>query len=153
MRLWRIAGRKWAEDTSCDGARLYGGRWNPIGVPAFYAAVTPELAALEKRVHLSRGRTHPPLKLVAVDLPDDPDLVFQPAITDLPPYWADRTNFADAQEFGRNWLLGAKQLILLVPSVILPEARNAVVNPLHPRYAELQLTVIRDFSFDERLFH
>ncbi|GIZ53656.1 RES family NAD+ phosphorylase [Noviherbaspirillum aridicola] len=153
MRLWRIAARKWAEDKSCDGARLHGGRWNPAGVAAFYAALTPELAALEKRVHLSRAQAHPPLKLVAVDLPDDRRLPYKPALNDLPPNWADMTNFAGAQEFGGRWLLGGRQLIMLVPSVILPEAFNAVVNPLHPRYAEMKLTVVRDFAFDARLFH
>ena len=86
MRLWRITLEKWALDKKCDGARTQGGRWNPVGLPAFYAGVTPEICALEKFVHLA-GVAHPPFKLVAIDIPDGIDLVYTPAYVDLPADW------------------------------------------------------------------
>src|SRR5438067_9482596 len=88
LRLWRITTRKWALDTLCEGARLYGGRWNPIAWPVMYAGATIEICALEKFVHLG-GAAHPPLVLVSIDVPDDEALVYRPPLADLPPDWAD----------------------------------------------------------------
>lgn len=151
MRLWRIAARPWALDTSCEGARVHGARWNPPGWAAMYGGATIEICALEKFVHLA-GVPPPPLSLVSIDLPDDPDLLLQPQMSALPSDWAELPAPASTQEFGRRWLRSAKQLALLLPSAIVPEARVAMINPMHPRYREVRLKLVRDFSFDARLF-
>lgn len=149
MRLWRITTKKWALDKLCDGARLYGGRWNPSGHPVLYAGSTIEICALEKFVHLA-GALHPPLVLVAIDVPDA--MVIQPALTDLPIGWADLPASGGAQEFGRRWLQSNTELVMLVPSAIIPESSNALINPTHPAYAGVQLNIVRDFTFDARMF-
>lgn len=151
MRLWRITTRKWALDTLCEGARLYGGRWNPIAWPVMYAGATIEICALEKFVHLA-GSSHPPLVLVSIDAPDDASLVYRPSMAELPPDWADLPAPANTQEFGRRWIESASGLILFVPSAIIPESRNAVLNPRHPAYRDIQLEIVRDFAFDARMF-
>lgn len=151
MRLWRIAARKWALDTACDGARLYGGRWNPPGTPLMYAGTTIEICALEKFVHLA-GVTAPPLVLVAIDVPDEPTLVHRPAIADLPAGWSDLPISSAAQAFGRDWVDAGKHLMMLLPSAIIPEARNAVLNPQHPAFQQIELSLVRDFTFDSRMF-
>ena len=151
MRLWRIATRQWALDTSCDGARQYGGRWNPVGTPALYAGTSIELCALEKFVHLA-GAAHPPLVLVAVDLPDDAVIHPPPPVSALPPDWADLPAPASTQEYGRRWLDSGSALAMLLPSAIIPESNNALVNPRHPAYGRVRLSVVRAFSFDARMF-
>lgn len=151
MRFWRLVTAKWALDKTCEGARTYGGRWNPAGVAAFYAATTPELCALEKFVHLS-GLLQPPMQLVAVDAPDDLERAFRPALTDLPKDWGRQPPSAGSQQFGARWLEDARDLIMLVPSVIVPESSNVLINPVHPRYSEIKLMVIREFRFDSRMF-
>lgn len=151
MRLWRITTRKWALDTLCEGARLYGGRWNPIAWPVVYAGATIEICALEKFVHLA-GSSHPPLVLVSIDAPDDASLVYRPSMAELPPDWADLPAPASTQEFGRRWIESASGLILFVPSAIIPESRNAVLNPRHPAYRDIRLEIVRDFAFDARMF-
>ena len=151
MRLWRITTRKWALDTLCEGARLYGGRWNPVGWPVMYAGATIEICALEKFVHLG-GALHPPLVLVSIDVPDDEALVQRPSLADLPPDWADLPAPASTQEFGRRWIASAGGLVLMVPSAIIPESRNAVLNPRHPGYGDIRLEVVREFTFDARMF-
>jgi RES domain-containing protein len=149
LRLWRITTRKWALDRLCDGARLYGGRWNPSGYPVMYGGSTIEICALEKFVHLA-GASHPPLVLVAVDVPDA--LFIRPALADLPIGWADLPASNGAQEFGRHWLQSSNELVMLVPSAIIPESTNALINPAHPAYARVELTIVRDFTFDARMF-
>jgi len=151
LKLWRITTRKWALDKLCDGARLYGGRWNPIGYPVMYAGTTIEICALEKFVHLA-GSAHPPLVLVYVDVPDDAALVFQPPLKELPKDWSDLPAPASTQEFGRHWLESASHLVMLMPSAIIPESLNAVINPAHPAYRDVRLEIVREFSFDGRMF-
>ena len=151
MRLWRITTRQWALDTLCDGARQFGGRWNPVGTPALYAGTSIELCALEKFVHLA-GATHPPLVLVAVDLPDDEVVQSRPPLAALPPDWADLPAPASTQEYGRVWLAAGSALALLIPSAIIPESNNVLINPRHPAYGRIKLSIVRAFSFDARMF-
>lgn len=150
-RFWRITKKRHALDKSCEGNRISGGRWNKRGFGALYAAETIELAALEKFVHTA-GITPADLVLAAVDVPDDESLIRWVGIGDLPAGWDGLPASDAAQEFGSEWLKSAVELVLLVPSVIVPESMNAVINPLHRRYAEVLLTIIRDFQFDPRMF-
>lgn len=116
-----------------------------------YAGSTIEICALEKFVHLAAA-AHPPLVVVSIDVPDDNNLYIQPAIADLPADWADLPSPPSAQEYGRQWLDAREQLVMLLPSAIIPETVNALINPNHPAYADVSLTILRDFTFDARMF-
>ena len=116
-----------------------------------YAGTTIELCALEKFVHLA-GVMAPPLVLVAIDVPEEAALTHAPSIGELPKGWSDLPISGSAQEFGRTWIVAAAALVLLVPSVIVPEALNAVINPRHLAFSRIRLRVVRDFSFDSRMF-
>jgi RES domain-containing protein len=151
LRLWRITTRKWALDTLCEGARLYGGRWNPIAWPVMYAGTTIEICALEKFVHLAES-AHPPLVLVSIDVPDQPGLAWRPQLAELPADWAELPAPASTQEFGRSWIASGRGLMLFVPSSIIPESSNAVLNPRHPAYQDIRLKIVREFAFDARMF-
>ena len=100
MRLWRIAHRRYALDKNCAGAAMYGGRWNPIGLPALYCGGSIAITSLEKLVHL--GTTPcPPLMLVAVDLPEE-SAVFEPDFDTLPDGWATLPTSTTAQQKTRT---------------------------------------------------
>lgn len=116
-----------------------------------YAGATIEICALEKFVHLA-GSAHPPLVLVSIDVPDDQGLAYRPQMAELPADWADLPAPASTQEFGRRWMESARGLILFVPSAIIPESHNAVLSPLHPAYRDIRLEIVREFSFDARMF-
>jgi RES domain-containing protein len=150
VRLWRISQRKFALDKSCAGAARFGGRWNPIGVPALYCGTSIALCSLEKFVHIGSAPL-PPLVLVAIDIPDD-SMLDTPAIRDLPAGWDTMPTSAAAQKFGGTWLAEGRNLGLIVPSAIVPEETNVVLNPQHPDYAEVRLAIVRPFSFDDRMF-
>jgi RES domain-containing protein len=150
-RFWRITKRRYALEKACEGNRISGGRWNKPGFGALYAAETIEMASLEKFVHTA-GITPSDLVLAAVDVPADDSLIRRVGVCELPAGWNGLPASDAAQEFGTEWLKSAVELVLLVPSVIVPESMNAVINPLHPRYAEVRLTIIRDFQFDPRMF-
>lgn len=116
-----------------------------------YAGSSIEICALERFVHLA-SVTHPPLVLVAIDVPDDDSLLYRPEQSDLPPDWSDLPVSSGSQNFGRTWIESGKHLVMMVPSAVIPEARNALINPRHPAYPEVALQIVRPFTFDSRMF-
>ena len=151
MRTWRIANEGAALDRSCEGAKKSGGHWHEEGCAALYSAMTAELAVLEKFVH-SEG-DEPDLVLVAVDVPDDPALGVDMPPERLPNGWNDIEDAGSAANFGTNFLKDREYLYMRVPSVIVGEGWNLVINPAHPAYERVELSIVRSFSFDPRMFN
>lgn len=151
MRAWRIAIEQAALDRDCEGARASGGHWHSEGQPALYAAMTVELAVLEKFVH-TEEIDEERLVLVAIDLPDDPELGLDVGHEDLPEGWDDLEDGGSATAFGTAFLEKREYLYMRVPSVIVSEGVNLVINPAHPAYNGVRLSVARTFSFDPRMF-
>ena len=54
--------------------------------------------------------------------------------------------------FGTQWAREVRSLVLYVPSVVVPEALNGVLNPQHPEFSGAKMTIERDFHYDPRLF-
>ncbi|OYQ33820.1 hypothetical protein CHU95_14260 [Niveispirillum lacus] len=137
---WRICRAPFA-DLSGEGARLHGGRWNQPGLPVAYLAETAALAVLEVRVHLDLSPDLLPddyvLSRVALD-----GLAVE-RVDDLPP---------DTAAYGTDWLRSVRTPVLSVPSLIVPESRNLLLNPAHPEANGARITGSRAFSFDRRLW-
>jgi RES domain-containing protein len=140
MQAWRLCRAPFA-DLSGDGARIYGGRWNSAGRPLVYAADTAALAVLEVRVHLDIPPDLIPddYVLVGVDLGSLP-------VEPLP------TLPTDPRKFGDAWLREQRTPILQVPSFIVPESSNLLLNPAHPLAGRARITHKRPFAFDRRLW-
>ncbi|MDE1943709.1 MAG: RES domain-containing protein [Betaproteobacteria bacterium] len=149
MQAWRITKRIHALDQTATGAFKYGGRWNAPGTSAIYAALSIELAALEKLVHV--GNVLPTdLVLVVIDLPDQESLFEEATLQTLPPGWNTLPSSASAAPFGTSFLTTGQKLGLIVPSVIIPETRNIVINPGHAAFKNVSMRIERDFEFDHR---
>lgn len=118
-------------------------------MPALYCSTSIALCSLEKIVHVGAGAL-PPLMLVAVDIPDGA-AVYEPNAAALPPGWDLLPTSDAAQAFGGAWLEGGGELAMKIPSVLVKEEFNVILNPRHPSYSEVALTVIRPFAFDARL--
>ncbi len=125
-----------------EGARLYGGRWNSPGRPLVYAATSAALAVLEVRVHLDLPPDLLPDDYVLVTI--DVDDLRAEEVAELP---------ADPRAFGDDWLRERRTPVLLAPSVIVPESRNVLLNPIHPDAGRASIAATRRFSFDRRLWH
>jgi len=153
---WRIASHRWALDRTGQGMAINGGRWNPIGIPAIYAAESIALASLEKWVHLAGVMPATPLALVSVEVPVDAGPIVEIPAQDLPDNWATMPSSEEAAAVGKSWLTPDDRgshpaLGITVPSVIVPESRNLVLNPGHPGMARVTFSIVRDFVFDGRL--
>lgn len=151
MRSWRIAIEQAALDRECKGARETGGHWHNEGVPALYGAATVELAVLEKFVHTEEVDEEP-LVLVAIDLLEDPSLGLDVTAEELPQGWDALEDGGSAAAFGTAFLKKRAFLYMRMPSVIVGEGINLVINPAHHAYEGVELSVARSFRFDPRMF-
>jgi len=137
---WRLCRAPFAALTG-DGARRYGGRWNRPGRAVVYAASSAALAVLEVRVHLDLPPDLLPddYLLLTIDLRDL-------AIEEVAALPVDPATFGDA------WLREQRSPVLQVPSLIVPESPNLLLNPAHPAAARASVIARRRFVFDQRLW-
>ncbi|MDO8736279.1 MAG: RES family NAD+ phosphorylase [Thermoleophilia bacterium] len=149
MKLYRIAKSAYIDDSTGAGARMHGGRWNEKGVPVIYAASSASLAALEYLVHLPIVLAPRDLSICRYDLPDNVS-VKRVKTSRLLSDWKSSPPVADTQEIGTRWANSGKSLLLFVPSVLVPEEHNVLINPLHPEFRKVKKR-IEAFSFDPRL--
>jgi RES domain-containing protein len=140
MQAWRLCREPFA-DLSGDGARVHGGRWNAPGRPLVYAASTDALAVLEVRVHLD----------IPPDLIPDDYMLLGIDLGDLPVETV-RTMPVDPLAFRNVWLREQRTPVLQVPSAIVPESTNLLLNPAHPLAGGASIVTRRPFDFDRRLW-
>ena len=107
-----------------------------------YAAEHLSLACLEVLVHLDRGQLPRDYVWAKTELMDSPELLIPTAPSSV----------GDCQAVGAAWIAGGKQLAIRVPSVVIQEEFNVLLNPNHPVYAALVWSTPRPFYFDPRLF-
>ena len=155
MILWRIATDTKtyeSDDLSGTGAKSSGGRWNAPGDAVVYTSETQALACLETVVHLNAGGLPLNRILVAITIPA---AIWAAARTEtqasLPVGWdADPSGRASVQ-FGTAWLRANASALLRVPSIIVPDEYNVLMNPLHPDSRAITATKIRKWLYDPRL--
>ena len=141
-----MARRKHA-DLSGEGARLYGGRYNPRGIPAVYAAQSISLAALEVLVHLDKSEI--PDDYVAMGIEVDGKQIQSLSVEDarrIEGFVSSQS--APVEEFQREFY---RQPVLRVPSVIIPREHNYVLLPAGDEFSA-RILWVEAFRFDQRLF-
>lgn len=134
MFVYRIASSKHANDLSGEGARIYGGRWNPKGRSVIYTSESPALAMLEMIAHFGINAAPASLALTKIEVPDDA-VIEAPDLADLPKGWDAHPVNPASMNYGSDWIISARSPILRVPSVITPPGygSNFLLNPLHPQ--------------------
>lgn len=133
-----------------EGPRLFGGRWNSIGVPMVYASAHQSLAALEVRVHIDKTKMRRFYKCFAFQFDEQLMEVFR--VGGLPKDWMQEPPPSSLQQFGDDWVQSQASVILAVPSVVVPKELNYLINPRHPDFAKIKIKPPTDFAFDPRLF-
>lgn len=152
--LYRIAsaGPAWDElDLSGQAAKAVGGRWNEPGTAAIYAAQSIALAALETVVHLGATRMVFDRYVVEIEIPQ---ALFRRRKVVAPPppdAWDSIPPSFKSAQFGTQWLKEAKSLVLDVPSVIVPQERCYVLNPMHANSGQAKARNLGRFLYDPRL--
>lgn len=148
---WRLIKSRYADDLlSTAGAIGSGGRWNLPGTPLLYCSEHLSLAALEILVHLAPDSRHVSFLALEITIPDDA-LITVWELSELPSGWRSVTGNATCKERGSAWANSRSRLVLSVPSVIVPQERNLLVNGLHPAFLHVRVKGAAAFAFDPRL--
>jgi RES domain-containing protein len=148
MLLHRISHCQYIEDLSGTGARLYGGRWNNVGKPMVYMASSRSLAVLEVLVHLPPTIIPDNFCQITFEVPEDVQVI---DLKKLPPNWQEYPEPSILKTLGDKFLKANKHLLLKVPSAIVTDEFNYLLNPMHSLAASVKKVERKKFSFDERL--
>ena len=132
------------------GAWLEGGRWNRKGVHMIYTAGSIALAALEIVVHLPETAILYN-QYVRIPVQFDSLQVIELPMSDLPENWNEHPPSESTQQIGTSWAIEKKSLVLKVPSSVIPEEYNFLINPLHPDVFHLKIGKAEPFKFDSRI--
>lgn len=148
MFVYRVARRKYATDTSGEGARLFGGRWNNKLVNCLYTSESRALAILEYTANISIDDIPRALCIVTFEI--DERVVFEAKESTLPGNWKNPFVPRETQNFGSALLLNPKIQVIRIPSTIVPDEFNYLISPLHYK-GKLKIHAVQDYAYDVRL--
>lgn len=153
--VWRIAADTkdyTADDLTGKGAETTGGRWNHKGTAMLYTATSRALAALETFVHLNSGGLPLNRYLVAIEIENDLwNAARVETAATLPVGWDAEPASLTSIDLGTAWVKASTSLLLSVPSVIVPEEVNILINTRHPDAAKISATKVRKWLYDPRM--
>ncbi|MEM1319132.1 MAG: RES domain-containing protein [Bacteroidota bacterium] len=153
MVVYRIAKATYCEDISGTGAKIYGGKWTPKGMTALYTSETRSLSTLELLVHTDYDLTPPKFKLLSIELPLNTEDIKVIALEDLPKNWKNAPPPVELKNLGKQYLIEENNLAIKVPSVIIPEEYNVVINPMHQSFKDVQIKRMTNYEIDIRLIN
>lgn len=144
MILWRISRHR---DLAGVGGIRAPGRWHSAGQPVVYLAESPAAALLEVCVHTTANDVPPDFTLLRIEAPEPRIQVIK--VSDLPSGWKSRLEVT--RNLGTAWLKKKETALLQVPSAIVPETTNFLLNPAHPDAKKFRVTGAFSYPFDVRL--
>lgn len=151
MQVYRLLRRAFAASGpfSGEGSFLHGSRWSSPGTRLSYASLHRSLAILEYRAHIDPAFAPEDLVIATLTLPDDIPVVPAPP---LPAHWRNSPPPEELRNIGDRFVTEAVAALMLIPSVIVPEESNALINPLHPDFSRAQIAPeFAAFRYDTRL--
>jgi len=150
MRIWRLSLARFADQAFTGrGSLQTAARWHPMGTSLVYTSGSLALAALEFFVNWNRRSAPEPLVAIPVDVPGDLTI---PELERLPAGWRAQPVPVSTQKIGADWVRANTSAILGVPSVVVPQERNYLLNPAHPGFKKIRIGKAEPFSFDPRMW-
>ena len=151
MQVYRLVKARYAASAlDGSGAKTFGGRWNSPGTAVIYAAESIALAALELLVHLGQGEVLGSYRLFTLEVPDALTLTLDDSA--LPSDWRADPAPRSTAAVGDRWVASGRSAALLVPSTVIPQSHNSLLNPAHPGFAAIVASAVEaPFGFDPRL--
>ncbi|GAB3956203.1 RES family NAD+ phosphorylase [Spirosoma harenae] len=147
MLVYRITRSIYADRLVASGGAA---RWNTRGQFVIYTAATRALACLENVVHRSGEGLLSDFRVMIIEIPDTLN-VERILPENLPADWFEFRQYDVCQRIGGEWLRSGRTAVLNVPSAIIPNESNYLLNPAHPDFAQIQLIHTEPFTFDPRI--
>jgi RES domain-containing protein len=151
MDVFRITHLKWSNRLVASG---YAARWNSNGTFVIYSAESASLACLENLVHRNGFGLDTNYSLITISIPNAITKI-EIKSSDLPSNWNlnDEKAHLICRKYGDDWIRNQKSAILIVPSAIITNEKNIIINPNHKDFSKIEIKEIQTFSFDKRLLH
>jgi RES domain-containing protein len=149
MEVYRICLTKFCTDISGKGAELYGGRWNRKGIPMLYTSSNRALSVLETLANTSFFPQNVSYSLVTLEISNSK--VREININTLPKNWSQREYSESTLSIGTEWVHQKNELAIRVPSSIMHEEYNVLINVRHKDFESVKITHVRKFEFDPRV--
>lgn len=145
MVVYRIVKEKYAKELSASGI---ANRWNIRGEKVIYCSQNIALATLEMLVH--RAFIHPKSKyqLLSIRVPEES--IEEIKLDNLPSTWRSLSSYPKLQAWGSNWYQQRESLILKVPSAVIPQEANFLINYNHPLFKEVEIIERTEYFWDDR---
>ena len=150
LTVWRLCTAKYAGAAfDGEGARLYGGRWSPKGIPLIYTAESRSLAILEVLANTDEPGQLALIPWVFFRAELDADMIQAP--DRVPEDWRQFPHSLATQDFGARWAQEGRSAALRVPSAVVPGEFNYLINPAHSGFKRVKIGRPEPFVFDPRL--
>jgi len=147
MEVYRIVHKKWSRRLVASGNEA---RWNSAGQFVIYTSASRALACLENIVHRSGEGLSEIFRTMVIEIPAKIS-VEKIDRKKLPDDWKDIIRYPITQQLGDEWIRGIKTAVVQVPSSIIPEEFNYLINPSHRDFKKIKLKRVEEFRFDQRM--
>lgn len=149
MVVYRVGKTKYSKDLSGEGARLNGGRWNHILSPCIYTSESRALGVLEYTVNVNIDDIPRSLSITTFEIPDAN--IQELSVAELPGNWTESPAPSSTKDFGTNLLNLAASPILKIPSAVISQEFNFILNPKHVDSIGFKIHNVEDFVYDVRI--
>ncbi len=150
MEVFRISREAYASRLTASGG---ANRWNQRDQFVLYAGSSRSLSTLELIVHRNSIAPHDRYKVLVISIPDSDNLTRQIPVSELPVNWRTMTAYPKLQQIGSKWYESRENLVLRVPSAVIPSEYNYIINMEHPDFKDnIRLVRTEDYFWDDRLF-
>lgn len=147
MLVYRIVHKKYADTLFASGLE---GRWNSEGKKVLYTSESVSLAYLETLAHRKGLGFNKDFRIMVIEIPNQ--LAFKTVETSkLSKNWRDFRNYSDCQKIRNAWFDADEKLCLKVPSAVVPENWNVVINTFNKDFKKVKLIDVLDFEPYDRL--
>lgn len=147
MIIFRIGYKKYVGSLIASGVN---GRWASAGKRVIYGAENVPLAFLENMVRRQGVGFNDDFKIACIEIPDDL-LISAIDVRSLDPDWRDPYDYSHCQPLGNKWFDDMRMPVLKVPSAVMPESFNYVINTIHPDFKHIKLIAVTDLVPDVRI--
>ncbi len=149
MEVFRIVKEAFAKELTASGSE---NRWNKAEEYVVYTGSSRSLATLELVVHRNNIMPAFAYRVMIISIADEEELITLIFQSNLPKNWRSDTVYPALQEIGSDWYKSKQSLILKVPSAIIAQEYNYLINTKHPDFAgKVNLVRTENYFWDERL--
>jgi RES domain-containing protein len=149
MEVFRISKEEFSKTLTSSGS---ANRWNLRGQLVIYTGCSRSLSSLELVVHKGAVKPGFVYKVMVISVADDDYLTRQIKINELPANWRSIAAYSELQKMGSDWYTKSDSLLLKIPSAIIPQEFNYIINTEHPEFKDkVSLVRTEDYFWDSRL--